>query len=576
MSYSSGRRPWQSHVDMYRKIPTDLMEGTARGSLLSYFSLGLMVILFLLETKAYFQTKIVTDLALDKSDDPRIRLNFNITMTDLRCDWAVIDVVSVLGTDQNVTAHVTKWNIDGNGVRKGYKGRNRNQKDIEMFDSSIEETLEELHEDGEDAVSLDEKLLEEYKRDHQYLFVDFYASWCSHCKDLAPTWEALAEVMTEASLEKLDENDELPDDHPHKHKYSDEDYDHAVKVNLPVAVGKVDCVTHKKVCNEQQNIRAYPTLRLFIDGKVWGSGSDYKGHRTVIEMVDWLVHMEEEHKRVMEMEDNMGKMARELHAAHESKSNNNYFEKRHRIWRLWIEFLSHFSLSFIDLIGAKAYLGIDKYENKNGAKPNSLKRSYLDWKDSEHPGCQLSGHLMLDRVPGNFHILARSKHHDLAPHLTNVSHQVNTLSIGSPYTARKISEMKELPEEVAAKMSPMNGNVYTTNNLHESYHHYLKVVSTGVPAWGDSKAYQIIPSSQLAYYRNDMVPEAKFVYDLSPISVTYRKSSRRWYEYITSLFAIIGGVFTIVGLVESTIHATVTKARRSQQTVRRNPTNRYQ
>ena len=132
---------------------------------------------------------------------------------------------------------------------------------------------------------------------------------------------SLAEVMTEASLEKLDANDGLPDDHPGKHKYSDEDYEHAVKINLPVAVGKVDCVTHKKVCNELQNIRAYPTLRLFIDGKVWGAGSDYKGHRTVIEMVDWLVHMEEEHKKILEMKDNMGEMARNLHVAHESKSS---------------------------------------------------------------------------------------------------------------------------------------------------------------------------------------------------------------------------------------------------------------
>jgi len=542
MSYSGGRRPWQSHVDMYRKIPTDLMEGTGRGSILSYISLLLMVVLFTWETKAYFQTKIVTDLALDRSERPRIRLNFNITMTDLKCDWAVIDVVSVLGTEQNVTAHVTKWNIDAEGVRKGYKGRNKNQKDIEMFDSSIEETLEELHEDGEDAVELDAETLEQYKKDHQYLFVDFFASWCSHCKALAPTWEVLAEVMTEASLEKLDENDQLPDDHPHK--YNDEEYEHAVKINLPVAVGKVDCVTHKQVCNQQENIRAYPTLRLFIDGKQWGSGSDYRGHRTVMEMVDWLVHMEEEHKKILEAEGNMGELARNLHSAHES---------------------------------AKSYMGIETYENKNGANTNSLKRTYHEWKDSEHPGCQLSGHLMLDRVPGNFHILARSKHHDLAPHLTNVSHQVNSLSIGSPYAARKVSEMKDIPAEVTSKMMPMNGNVYTTNNLHESYHHYLKVVSTGVPNLDDgTKAFQIISSSQLAYYRTDMVPEAKFVYDLSPISVTYRKSSRRWYEYITSLFAIIGGVFTIVGLVESTIHATVTKAkRRNVHTPRRAPNNRY-
>ena len=108
------------------------MEGTARGSILSYISLVLMVVLFLWETKAYFTTNIITNLALDKTDDPRLRLNFNITMNDLACEWAVIDVVRILGTDQNVTAHVGKWNIDRDGVRKGYKGRNRNQKDIKM------------------------------------------------------------------------------------------------------------------------------------------------------------------------------------------------------------------------------------------------------------------------------------------------------------------------------------------------------------------------------------------------------------------------------------------------------------
>ena len=139
------RRPWSAHVDLYRKIPTDLMEGTNRGSIMSYLSLLVMVILFLWETSAFFQTKMVTDLALDYKRDPgdvnaddgnnkkktknadiefggllarnpnayadHIRLNFNITMTDLSCDFAVIDVVSVLGTDQNVTAHITKWNI---------------------------------------------------------------------------------------------------------------------------------------------------------------------------------------------------------------------------------------------------------------------------------------------------------------------------------------------------------------------------------------------------------------------------------------------------------------------------------
>jgi hypothetical protein len=82
---------------------------------------------------------------------------------------------SVLGTDQNVTAHVTKWEIDADGVRRSYKGRNRNQKDLELFDSTVEESLEELHANGEDAVPLDVETLQFAKNENDFLFVDFYA-----------------------------------------------------------------------------------------------------------------------------------------------------------------------------------------------------------------------------------------------------------------------------------------------------------------------------------------------------------------------------------------------------------------
>ena len=439
---------------------------------------------------------------------------------------------SVLGTDQNVTAHVTKWNVDGEGVRKGYKGRNRNQKDIVLYDESIEESIEELHENGEDAISLDEQTLQIFKKEHEYLFVDFYASWCSHCKDLAPTWETMAEIMVDAGKSSYS----LSNGEKHLDDYSEEDYEHALRVHQPVVIAKVDCVSQPKVCNLQENIRAYPTLRLFIDGKPWAGGSDYKGHRTVQEMVDWLAHMEEQHKAALEKEGEDGDKVRKLHAAHEA---------------------------------TRQRMGEDESEAEQWREhqKHQMKRIYHEWRESEHPGCQLSGHLLLDRAPGNFHILARSKHHDLAPHLTNVSHMVNSLSIGDPMAGMKIINGEAIvPQEVKAKISPLNGNVYTTMALHESYHHYLKVITTKAPGLQvgrrDLKAYQIIPSSQLAYYRNDMVPEAKFAYDLSPISVSYRQSSRHWYDYCTSVFALIGGIFTMVGLIESSIQATISKTRR--------------
>merc|ERR1712238_551151 len=91
----------------------------------------------------------------------------------------------------------------------------------------------------------------------------------------------------------------------------------------------------------------------------------------------------------------------------------------------------------------------------------------------------------------------------------------------------------------------------------------------------NTNLYQILPNTQLSYYKKDIVPEAKFVYDLSPISVNYRKESRQWYQYITSLFAIIGGVFTMVGMIESTIHSAVVKVKKSKKVAPGSAQNRY-
>jgi thiol-disulfide isomerase/thioredoxin len=278
-------------LDMYRKVPLDLLEGTRRGSILSTLAILTMTTLFFLETKAYFSSTLTTSLALDSNTEAQVRVNFNITMMDLKCDFATIDVVSVLGTQQNVTKHISKFPIDQNGVRQGYRSRNRDQHDVLLFDAGVEETIEELHADGEDAVSLDETLLEVALEENTYVFVDFFANWCSHCRDLAPTWETFAEVMYIAAEHRVDTKLGQDPNHP-GHKYSDAEYDEAVKVELPVLIGKVDCVNHADLCM-QYNIAAYPTLKFFVDGEEVG---DYRGHRTVVELAHFVENMEKEHK----------------------------------------------------------------------------------------------------------------------------------------------------------------------------------------------------------------------------------------------------------------------------------------
>lgn len=285
------------------------------------------------------------------------------------------------------------------------------------------------------------------------------------------------------------------------HDFTPEQFAHAKKAEKPVMIGKVDCVLHGELC-KQQTIRAYPTLRFFVDGE---HVLDYRGHRTVVEMADWLVQQESRHKADLD---------------HNPKSVEKAAE------------------------AARRRMDVSSEEREWTDQIRNRHHRHQVWREDEHPGCQLAGHLMVDRVPGNFHVQARSASHDLVPHMTNVSHIVNQLSIGEPIVQRMIDTFQiQVPEDVPPKLTPMNGNVYVTQELHEAYHHYLKVITTKVDGnffWGRSmkrqlKAYQLIQNSQLSYYRNDIVPEAKFIYDLSPISVHYQKRGRHWYDYLTSV-----------------------------------------
>jgi hypothetical protein len=57
--HTMANQRWAASLDMYRKVPMDLLEGTKRGSILSYLAVLGMLTLFLLETKAYFDSRYV-------------------------------------------------------------------------------------------------------------------------------------------------------------------------------------------------------------------------------------------------------------------------------------------------------------------------------------------------------------------------------------------------------------------------------------------------------------------------------------------------------------------------------------
>ena len=149
-------------------------QATSLGAMMSIAAIAVMTILFLSETIAFARTSMGTAITLDENDQPQIRLNFNITLMDLHCDFVSVDVWDTLGTNrQNVTKNIEKWQLDEEGQRRIFSGRNREQR--EVVHEEHEETLEELHEDGEQAVELTPDNFQEFLNEHEMAFIDMYA-----------------------------------------------------------------------------------------------------------------------------------------------------------------------------------------------------------------------------------------------------------------------------------------------------------------------------------------------------------------------------------------------------------------
>lgn len=272
---------------------------------------------------------------------------------------------------------------------------------------------------------------------------------------------------------------------------------------MPVGVAKIDCMAEAELCR-QQKVMAFPTLRWYHSGQA--TRPDYNQDRTVNALYSFVT-------RKIDMDDKFKDWKKKAQEA-----------------------------------GTASHEEVEK------------KRQLYQQDRPQHPGCQVSGFLMVNRVPGNFHIEARSKNHNLNAAMTNLSHVVNHLSFGEEWSEKNRKNkriLKQVPEE-HRQFAPMDGKTFLTKTFHQAYHHYIKVVSThlnmGKSDSSKLMAYQFLEQSQVVFYDESNVPEARFSYDLSPMSVVVEKEGRKWYDYLTSVCAIVGGTFTTLGLIDATLY----------------------
>lgn len=131
-----------------------------------------------------------------------------------------------------------------------------------------------------------------------------------------------------------------------------------------------------------------------------------------------------------------------------------------------------------------------------------------------HEGCLLRGHLTVNRVPGNFHVIAKSDVHNFDVKSTNTSHIIHHLSFG-PELPDDV--YMRVPEDVRINISPLDDLRFINHYGHMSHEHYIKVVSTRFEV-GSLRYSREILGYQVSFEHIPQIPPscaaAHFYFDL--------------------------------------------------------------
>lgn len=280
------------------------------------------------------------------------------------------------------------------------------------------------------------------------------------------------------------------------------------KFGQEVLFGKVDCTHRNAVALCRQNrIMAFPTVRVFKDGKTT-SFTEYDGPRTIEALVSYVQHAR------------------------------------------WAT----------DALYEEAKLNQVKALEAKHASPEAI-------SGMRAPGCRLNGHVIVSRAPGNMHITISRPGMSFAQEHINVSHLVHHFSFGDVKIAKlhkgvrhgSLHPERAVHQLAAAGFSSLSGTVHITHE-NVTQEHYLKVVRTEVRRDAEleprSASYQYTVSNA-QFAEEEELPSAKFSFDLSPMRVLVLETTRSFTHFLTSVCAIVGGVFTMLGIFDAVLHHSI-------------------
>jgi len=190
----------------------------------------------------------------------------------------------------------------------------------------------------------------------------------------------------------------------------------------------------------------------------------------------------------------------------------------------------------------------------------------LEMKDE---GCEVFGHLLVNKVAGNFHFAPgksfqqQNVHvHDLLPfggQAFNASHFINHISFGNDFPGI---------------VNPLDGvHKFIQQDEMVMFQYFLKIV----PTVYENLDHQVIktnqysaterikvlppnigkPNPQQPHHDHSGLPGVFVMYDFSPITVQFTEEPRSFVHFLTSVCAVVGGVFTVAGIIDSFLYHSI-------------------
>ncbi|CAD5230009.1 unnamed protein product [Bursaphelenchus okinawaensis] len=172
-------------------------------------------------------------------------------------------------------------------------------------------------------------------------------------------------------------------------------------------------------------------------------------------------------------------------------------------------------------------------------------------------GCRIYGHVDVAKVEGNFHIAPGAS---VSAHRTHF-HDLHSMSAGSFDTTHKINNLS-FGKPYPGKHYPLNGLTFQSHKGGIMHQYFVKVVPTmfvyGVTNPGiEEYSYQFSVTRNVKDITAGQsgLPGLFVQYSFSPLMVKYEERKQALSQFLVSLCAIIGGVYTVASLVDSLIYS---------------------